>query len=346
MDLFQSESLVSFVILLFIEASKIVIVTSLLVLLFKSPSWRRYIWQACQASIVLLLLLEISGVGRKISSSYYGADTSWSPKELFSFQSSPETKRLEVSYAGLSSATNLDNPVVLMITCIWFVGSIYFLLKNFLPRLLTVRFLSRCDYVRNRFLIDTLEELCRKLDIARPVLLLQSDSIKSPMTLGVHRPVIVLPKNMEAKFTLWQQKAIIAHELGHVRSRDAFWHMIHDTIQVLIWWHPLIWFAGKQNDISSETAADNAALVLPNGGLHLADSLVAISHSIADVKSDHSQRGLHITGSHFKSLLARRVNSLLGHGSQNFQEPKTASAMAFQVTYAISMSLFAVICIA
>lgn len=352
--LFRSDSLWTFILLLAAESAKIVIITSLVAVLLKSSVWRRNLWHACAAGLVLLITMEVSGAGRSVASWVYGESSSWSPRTyLQPAEDSSQTRMASIpatsaeSY-GRRDAAHSRGPLADALLWIWLTGSIIAAVRYLLPRLLTARFLSRCHYVKNRFLIETLEDLREQMNIQRPVLLLGSPQISSPMTLGINRPVIVLPADLESRFSLWQQRVILAHELAHVRSKDVQWHLIHDLINILLWWHPLMWYARAQTHSSSEKAADAAAARTPNGSIHLADSLLQLARQR---KAKHrprslSPQGIHITGTGFRSLLAERIHLLLGSNTGPEPEPNILLATAFKSVASLAMASAGILCLA
>lgn len=356
--LFRSDSPWSFIALLAAESAKLVIITSMVAVLLRSSIWRRNLWHACAAGLVLLITLEISGVGRSVAGWIYGDTSSWTPRNLI--ESSDEVPgTLYSSSAGIttggpgaisSSPQYSRSPVSTSLLWIWLVGSIIAAIRYLLPRLLTARFLSRCHYVKNRYLIETMEELRGKMNIHRPVLILSSHRISSPMTLGINRPVIVVPADLESRFNLWQQRVILAHELAHVRSRDAQWHLIHDLINILLWWHPLMWYARAQTHSNSEKAADSAAISSPGSSLHLADSLLQLARQNKATHKSHSHslspQGIHITGTGFRSLLAQRIQLLLGSHSTQESEPNSLIAFAFKSFTALALASAGILCLA
>ena len=77
-------------------------------------------------------------------------------------------------------------------------------------------------------------------DFKRPLQICVSDEIISPLTTGVLKPKIVLPKD----FTFMSeddQFAILTHELYHIKRFDAGWKIIVIAVLCLHWFNPLVW---------------------------------------------------------------------------------------------------------
>ncbi len=65
------------------------------------------------------------------------------------------------------------------------------------------------------------------------------DHIKSPFILGLVRPKIYLPSNMDAT----AMEPVIAHEKAHLARRDHWWKSLGFLILAVHWFNPLCWVA-------------------------------------------------------------------------------------------------------
>ncbi len=69
-------------------------------------------------------------------------------------------------------------------------------------------------------LTETLAALVRSLGLSRPVQLLRSTLLSVPVTIGWLRPVILMPATAMTGLNEIQLRAIVAHELAHIRRYD------------------------------------------------------------------------------------------------------------------------------
>ncbi|WP_455580573.1 M56 family metallopeptidase [Dysosmobacter sp.] len=65
------------------------------------------------------------------------------------------------------------------------------------------------------------------------------DRIDSPFILGIFRPRIYMPSNMEEA----QAAYVIAHEQAHLNRRDHWWKPLGFFLLTVYWFNPLIWVA-------------------------------------------------------------------------------------------------------
>ena len=96
-------------------------------------------------------------------------------------------------------------------------------------------------------------------DAAGAVRVRQSDGVATPVTVGVLKPCIVLPREWagwpEAKL-----RAVLAHESAHVRRRDALVALAARLNRCLFWFHPLAWWLERKLAITAEQACDEAGV--------------------------------------------------------------------------------------
>lgn len=102
-------------------------------------------------------------------------------------------------------------------------------------------------------------ELCWTLGIGRPVRVLESASAPMPLTWGVERPVVLLPKGT-AEWPEGRLQAVLLHKLIHVRRWDLLGQAVAQAACCLYWFHPLAWFGLRQQRQERERACDDAVL--------------------------------------------------------------------------------------
>ncbi len=98
------------------------------------------------------------------------------------------------------------------------------------------------------------------LDI--PIPARSSPTALEPGIFGVFQPVLVLPEGIFDRLTPEQLEAVIAHEMSHVRHRDNLVAAVHMVVETAFWFHPLVWFIGRQMVSEREHACDEEVLRL------------------------------------------------------------------------------------
>lgn len=83
--------------------------------------------------------------------------------------------------------------------------------------------------------------LCRKVDTAVRYKgnIFQSENVSSPFVLGIIKPRIYLPFNMNGQ----DLEHVVAHEQAHICRKDHWWKPLGFLLLTIHWFNPLMWLA-------------------------------------------------------------------------------------------------------
>jgi len=101
----------------------------------------------------------------------------------------------------------------------------------------------------------------------------ESEWVASPVTLGIVRPLIVLPVD----WSEWGQEklnAVLAHERSHIRRRDPAVQLVSAIHRALLWHNPLSWFLHLRIVSAAEDASDDAAVAVTADRISYAEVLL------------------------------------------------------------------------
>jgi beta-lactamase regulating signal transducer with metallopeptidase domain len=104
-------------------------------------------------------------------------------------------------------------------------------------------------------------EIAERFGLRRPVRLLVSEAVATPMAGGLLRPTAFLPSSSR-QWTPEQRDVVLAHEISHMASRDPLRHLLTRLTVTLYWFHPLTWIAAREANAAREEACDAAVLAL------------------------------------------------------------------------------------
>jgi len=102
--------------------------------------------------------------------------------------------------------------------------------------------------------------LCRIKGRHRTIPVYRSDEVKIPMAAGVFRPVILVPSAHLERLEKKALDMVLAHEYAHIARHDNLLLMYASWVQIVLFFHPLVWFAVNRLALSMEEAADRAVL--------------------------------------------------------------------------------------
>ena len=87
------------------------------------------------------------------------------------------------------------------------------------------------------------------------------ESQMSPAVCGLLRPVILLPRELAEKLSPAQLRAVLLHEIFHLRRKDVWVNCAQALLQIFYWWHPLLWVANARIRRVREEAVDDAVML-------------------------------------------------------------------------------------
>ena len=136
---------------------------------------------------------------------------------------------------------------------------------SFLPQLLLFIWASGVlvlafFWARGWWSLRTVAKTASPLPLQSDVPILSSASLMEPGVFGIFRPVMMLPQGILDRLNAAQMRAIVAHEMCHVRRRDNLTFALHMLVETVFWFHPLVWFLRARLIEERERACDEAVL--------------------------------------------------------------------------------------
>jgi beta-lactamase regulating signal transducer with metallopeptidase domain len=81
-----------------------------------------------------------------------------------------------------------------------------------------------------------------------------------PAVSGVLYPHISLPIGIERLLSHRELNAVLLHEVVHARRRDNLIRLLYEVSLCVVWFHPLIWFAGTRMALYRELSCDESVI--------------------------------------------------------------------------------------
>lgn len=110
---------------------------------------------------------------------------------------------------------------------------------------------------------NKLQQLVVQLEIRNPVELRLSPNVPAPFTKGFRKPVIYLPQSA-LNWNENQLNHVLCHELAHIQRKDILVITIQNILNVLYFFHPLVWIANHQLNFQREKICDDTAIAILN----------------------------------------------------------------------------------
>jgi beta-lactamase regulating signal transducer with metallopeptidase domain len=145
---------------------------------------------------------------------------------------------------GLKVTGALPSPIAWVAVTLWALGAAVLCLRWFL------------QWRSIRSLLCGAPEV--SMDLPAPVRITCGDLTTG--VFGILRPVVILPSQVMQVLEPQQLQAVLAHEACHVRRHDNLTAAIHRCVEVLFWFHPLVWWIGANLLREREAACDEAVV--------------------------------------------------------------------------------------
>ncbi|HSG28500.1 MAG TPA: M56 family metallopeptidase [Candidatus Krumholzibacterium sp.] len=216
----------------------------------------------------------------------------------------------------------------------WIAGGLLYLGWRLISHATVMRLVRNSRCVEGKWQ-DVLDRTAGRIGLRRRVRLLESDRIRTAITVGVFTPVVVLP----AESGDWQEERIclvLSHELAHVKRWDTLIEFLALGAMALYWFHPLVWFAVKQLRIERERDCDDAVLCTGARPSDYAEMLMRIAADLGESARPVWQLSTISQGSNLKdrlmSILNPRVDRTRGGRRSAFVTGMTVLAVVFALS--------------
>ena len=176
------------------------------------------------------------------------------------------------------------------------------------------------------------EAISQQYGLRRSVRLLRGQNSAMLATWGVMRPKILLPVGSE-DWTTDRIRAVLCHELAHVRRFDWLVQIAAEMLRVLYWFNPVVWIICGQLRLEAEYACDDAVLDQGFAGSAYAAELLEI------VRAQH-QRDIAWSAALMmarRSTVEKRFAAILNHGRN--RRPAGSSATFAIIAIALSITV-------
>jgi len=153
-----------------------------------------------------------------------------------------------------------------------------------------------------------------------PIQIRQLDQISAPVTYGVLRPIILLPKVMD-----WtnekQLQFILTHEFIHIKRMDVLWKWLLAAGLCIHWFNPLVWVMYVLANRDIELSCDEAVMLDLGMDLKNAYALVLITME--------EKRGIQnlLSNNFSQNAIQERINSIVSFKKASFNGMVAAFTM-------------------
>src|SRR5947209_5722692 len=112
---------------------------------------------------------------------------------------------------------------------------------------------------------------------ARPVCVAVSERVQVPTAVGFFRPMVILPKWTVEELSAEELRAVVLHEVAHLRRWDDWSNLAQKLIRALFFFHPAVWWIDNRLTLEREMACDDLVLAETSDPRSYAECLVSLA---------------------------------------------------------------------
>ncbi len=299
-------------------------------------------YMVCCAALAVMLALPVFTLW--VISSSQSADqitfttTSSAPREAPRMTASKNTADDALSMSGAIETTpasvwNLRDMVSQLtpwLTSLWFAGVLLLSVRMLGGWLYTSRLKNQFTRPLDSDWHERFALLCREIRVSRPVRILESALVQVPTVIGWLRPVVLVPASALTGLTPRQLEAIIAHELAHIRRYDYLVNLLQTAIEILLFYHPAVWWVSRQVRSEREHCCDDLAV-------EVTGDAIAYARALTEIETLRSITPRLVMAADGGSLLTR-IQRIVGSAPQPSERSASwiAGVIAFTIVFVLA----------
>lgn len=157
----------------------------------------------------------------------------------------------------------------------WIIGAVVMLMRVVKTLTGGHQLRSQCHALESAEQLDLIEALCQQMHLKRPVRVLVHSNLSVPGVIGCLWPTLLLPMSLTTGMPLEDLKAIVTHELAHIKRYDYLVNLFQMVIEALLFFNPTVWWISRQIRIEREACCDAVGIAATGQRMKYAEVLVA-----------------------------------------------------------------------
>lgn len=185
-------------------------------------------------------------------------------------------------------------------TAVWLIGMLATAVFFTVSYIKCLRQFGESLPVENSFIKRWLADhrLCRTISVR------YSDRISSPLTYGIFRPVILLPKNFE-QIEPNDLKFVLGHEYTHIRRFDTVFKLMLIVVLCVHWFNPAVWLMYILANRDIELSCDEDVV-------RMFGSDESAAYAMALIRMEEIKSGLApLTNNFGKNAIEKRITCIM-----------------------------------
>ncbi len=166
-----------------------------------------------------------------------------------------------------------------LLVTVWLVGLVFLLSRLIFAMTCVYLLLRRSTPAGDSFLQKLADRTAHELEIGRRVRLHFSDRLEVALSIGLWRPVVLMP-SAARHWETDRLRSILLHEMAHVKRWDNAVNLLCQIACAVYWFNPLVWWTSRRLTLERERASDDAVLNSGTKASEYATHLLEVSRAV------------------------------------------------------------------
>jgi beta-lactamase regulating signal transducer with metallopeptidase domain len=176
------------------------------------------------------------------------------------------------------------------------------------------------------------QRLSEQLGISRKVHIYLSDIVRTPLTIGFLKPIILIPLASINHLNTEQMEAVILHELAHIKRLDYLVNLLLSIIEATLFFNPFMQLLSKHIKRERENSCDDWVLQYEYNAATYAKALIKIA------TLQIAQPSFAMRATENKDVLLTRVKRMIEKNEKTFHYRHQLIALLFITIVLTSVS--------
>jgi beta-lactamase regulating signal transducer with metallopeptidase domain len=170
--------------------------------------------------------------------------------------------------------------------CVWLTGVMVMLLWAVWVVVGGSRMRQQCSVLKDERILALVEQLRKSLGIGRRIRVAVGEHISVPGVVGCIWPVLLLPLSMVSGVPSDELRAILAHELAHIRRYDYLVNFCQMVIEAIFFFNPAVWWISRQTRFEREACCDKVGIFATGQRVKYAEVLADWAKRLSETNVD------------------------------------------------------------
>jgi beta-lactamase regulating signal transducer with metallopeptidase domain len=188
----------------------------------------------------------------------------------------------------------------------WLAGVLIMLTRLGRCHLGVVELRNNASPINDPRILALLDELKEQLGTSRRIAVLATERLVVPAVVGVLRPAILLPMSYVTQASPDVLRAVLAHELAHIRRYDFFVNVVQMVVEAFLFFNPFVWWISNRVRAEREACCDRFAANVTGSPVTYARILTGLADAAVPAMAVAACDNVHSLGDRVRRLLLPR----------------------------------------